>query len=211
MFCGKIYKITNKTDGKMYFGQTIHKNPLTRWKEHISLATHPLYQAMILEGVNNFRFEIMENNIQSSAILNNLEKDYICNNNTFDPNFGYNRTKGDNSISKDKRVNGLIYCILNLSNHKVYIGKTSTANYSRWKQHQKYATHPLYKAMVNEGIDNFSFEVIHDNIKSKTLLNKLETQLIFSNQTFLNQFGYNKDFGLSSHLVKLYHKRGFKT
>jgi len=209
MICGQIYKITNKINGKIYIGQTISKNPLTRWKDHLSVANHPLYKAMVLEGTHNFCFSVMETGISSSLTLNALEKNYICNNKSFDPKFGYNTSKGTVGVT-DRQINGQIYCILNLRNNKIYIGQTSYPNYRRWNEHRKYASHPLYRAMIQEGIDNFSFAIIHNNIRTRTLLNKLETQLIFSSQSFLKNVGYNQDFGKSSYLVKTYHRQGFK-
>lgn len=209
MFCGKIYKISNKTDGKFYIGQTTTKNPLKRWKEHITIANHPLYRAMVFDGIKNFRFEILENGIRSYRILNNIEKNYICEQKTFDSSFGYNISTGTIGTI-DKQINGFVYRIVNLQNNKQYIGKTVNPNYERWKQHCYYAKHPLYRAMIMEKVDNFRFEVIHDNIPTKTVLNKLESQLIVNNKTFKAQFGYNKDFGLSSYLVKKCNKNGLK-
>ena len=79
MFCGKVYKISNKTNEKKYFGQTVGKNTIARWHQHLSVVKHPLYKAMILEGTQNFRFEMLEGNITSSLALNKIEKNYICN------------------------------------------------------------------------------------------------------------------------------------
>lgn len=58
-----IYKITNKINGKMYIGQTIHLQQ--RWAEHKSKAkelnpTRKLYKAMNQYGIENFSFEVIE-------------------------------------------------------------------------------------------------------------------------------------------------------
>lgn len=63
---------------------------------------------------------------------------------------------------------GGIYKITNINNNKVYIGRTT--NYlDRWKKHSKCGTGAdigaqantkLYKAMLDEGIENFTFEVL---------------------------------------------------
>lgn len=67
-----IYKITNQVNGKCYIGQTI-KSAEERWKEHRQHAfgTHPndqnkaLYRAIRKYGLDNFTFEVVQDNIQT--------------------------------------------------------------------------------------------------------------------------------------------------
>lgn len=86
--CG-IYKITNLVNGKMYVGQSrfIEK----RWSKHRSEANNgnklPLYSAIRKYGIENFKFEIIEE--CSVNDLNEREAYYMYNLNTFQPN-GYN-------------------------------------------------------------------------------------------------------------------------
>lgn len=60
---------------------------------------------------------------------------------------------------------GIIYCITNLINNKMYIGQTSRIWQERWKDHIDAARdlnnqRPLYRAMRKYGIENFSFSII---------------------------------------------------
>jgi hypothetical protein len=66
----------------------------------------------------------------------------------------------------------LIYKITNLINQKIYIGQSSKNN----KEFQKYwGTGLLIKRAIKKyGIENFKKEIIKDNIRSKTQLNKFE-------------------------------------
>lgn len=80
---GCIYKITNKINQKIYIGKT-SREPELRWKEHLQYATHqperyntPLYLAMRKYGINNFHFEIVEDNILDEQELNLKEQKYI--------------------------------------------------------------------------------------------------------------------------------------
>ena len=71
----------------------------------------------------------------------------------------FKRVLGEN---KDK---GGIYKITNISNEKAYIGKT-TSFLTRFRTHSKRGCNieringQLYDAMYNEGIDNFTFEIV---------------------------------------------------
>lgn len=71
---GKIYKITNTEDSKLYIGKTI-KDLATRFREHVTTAKrwakeelqgkkHPyqsrLYPAMNKYGYDKFRIELVE-------------------------------------------------------------------------------------------------------------------------------------------------------
>ena len=96
-----IYKITNLVNGKMYIGQSI--DIYKRWKEHNNIAfrttsksyNYPLYKAIRKYGIDNFKFEIIEE--CSIEKLNDKEIYYIDKYNTciFNKNsFGYNMTLG---------------------------------------------------------------------------------------------------------------------
>lgn len=57
-----IYKITNKINGKVYIGKTIHSIE-TRWNQHIyeskkqRYECRPLYDAFNKYGIENFTIE----------------------------------------------------------------------------------------------------------------------------------------------------------
>lgn len=92
--CG-IYKITNKTNGLCYIGQS--KNIRERFREHMKCglgidtpSNNKLYLAMISQGIDNFTFELLE--ACASTDLNEKESFYISLYNSYD--FGYNSNKG---------------------------------------------------------------------------------------------------------------------
>lgn len=95
----------------------------------------------------------------------------------------------------------LIYKITNLCNGKCYIGQTIKPAEVRWKEHRSHAfgKHPndqnkvLYKAIRKYGLDNFTFEVVQDNIKTFEELDKAEIYWINYYNSFLK--GYNSNFG----------------
>ena len=76
----------------------------------------------------------------------------------------------------------LIYKITNTINNKCYIGQTIKSAEERWKEHQSHAfgTHTndinktLYQAMRKYGLENFTFEVLQDNIETFEQLDKAE-------------------------------------
>lgn len=85
-----IYKITNKINGKVYIGQSMH--PEERWRAHCWKLTN--YKSMISEaiqkyGQENFSFEILG----WYEDYNQKEKDFIQEYNSLAPN-GYNIALG---------------------------------------------------------------------------------------------------------------------
>lgn len=93
---GYIYKITNIKNNKIYIGQT--KNfPQRRWTEHkrdYGDGDTYLYNAMKKHGVENFKFEVIESDINIED-LNDREIYWIEKLNSFcDYGKGYNLTKG---------------------------------------------------------------------------------------------------------------------
>ena len=68
-------------------------------------------------------------------------------------------------ILGDKKNSGGIYKITNINNEKIYIGKT-VKFLDRWRTHAKRGCNierisgKLYDAMFEEGLENFSFEIV---------------------------------------------------
>ena len=95
----------------------------------------------------------------------------------------------------------LIYKITNQVNGKCYIGQTIKTAEERWKEHRQHAfgTHPndqnkaLYRAIRKYGLDNFTFEVVQDNIQTHEQLDKAEIYWIDFYNSFVH--GYNATFG----------------
>ena len=61
---GRIYKITNKVNGKVYIGQTTQYPPEKRFNEHKCKAKNGskdyIYRSMREHGIENFTFEIID-------------------------------------------------------------------------------------------------------------------------------------------------------
>lgn len=100
--CG-IYKITNMKNNKMYIGQSV--NIESRWKKH---RTGPfsennnqynssLYRAIRKYGIQNFRFEVIEE--CSKENLNDREIFWIGYYYSNNPDIGYNLTSGGNTAT----------------------------------------------------------------------------------------------------------------
>lgn len=92
---GKIYRLTNKLNGKMYHGQTTEEDINDRWKYYKRLYCKKqikLYNALKKHGPENFLFEIIDTSSQNQTQLDDLEIDYIA---RFDSmNNGYNIMPG---------------------------------------------------------------------------------------------------------------------
>lgn len=89
MTCG-IYKIQNKINNKIYYGQSI--NIEERWKQHIrdkERRQGKLYNAFNKYGIDNFDFKIVEEiKEEDQSLLTERETYYILKDNTIEE--GYN-------------------------------------------------------------------------------------------------------------------------
>lgn len=106
---GIIYCYTNLINNKRYIGQTI--NPEMRYSAHKSNYQNPknseynslLHKAFRKYGFENFKYEILVQDIDDINILNDLEIYYISKYNTQAPN-GYNVEAGGKNSSKPKTL-----------------------------------------------------------------------------------------------------------
>ena len=92
---------------------------------------------------------------------------------------------------------GCIYKIINHLNDKVYIGKTIRSIQIRWKEHKqdcfnKEKDNKLYRAMRKYGLENFSIEIIEDNIEEK-IIGEKEREYIQKYNSYYG--GYNSTLG----------------
>ena len=90
-----IYKITNIINGKVYIGLT--NDVEKRWYKHQWYASKDqsngrLYHAMKKHGINNFKFEILEDSIVSVEAARCREKFFVEEHNSYI--VGYNATPG---------------------------------------------------------------------------------------------------------------------
>lgn len=95
---GSIYKIYCLCTEKTYIGQTVQHPPIKRWLDHykqINQSTNNLYlyRAFRRWGVENFTFQILEEDINIEE-LNEKEQRWIKKYRSDDPEYGYNLTKG---------------------------------------------------------------------------------------------------------------------
>ena len=99
---GKIYKITNKINNKIYIGKTTQEL-IKRWKEHIREMNRylknglkyntRLYPSMVKYGIENFEITLIEDNLDEID-LDDREIYWISYFNSLDPNIGYNISLG---------------------------------------------------------------------------------------------------------------------
>jgi group I intron endonuclease len=91
---GYIYQIRNKTNGKLYIGQT--DNVEERWKGHRKASSNCRYlkHAFNKYGFENFEFKVLV--ICFDDDMNTYEVEYMHKYNTLVPN-GYNLREGGNS------------------------------------------------------------------------------------------------------------------
>ncbi len=88
-----IYKITDETNGKVYIGQSVRI--AQRWLQHKQAAESSntlLYRAMRAHGIDNFKFEIIEECVPEK--LNEREVYWIAYYDSFNKEKGYNMTPG---------------------------------------------------------------------------------------------------------------------
>lgn len=92
-----LYKIQNIINGKIYIG--VSKNPNRRFNYHLNMLKKNKHHSIKLQndfnifGIENFKFKILENNIENKD-LDSKEIQYIYNYNSY--NNGYNCTIGGN-------------------------------------------------------------------------------------------------------------------
>ena len=99
----------------------------------------------------------------------------------------------------NKKRYGIIYCIRNTINNKMYFGQTTETFDQRYRNGiQNTHNEHLKKSIDKYGIENFEIDKEFDIAYSKEELDKLENMYIIAWNTFNSTYGYNKTYGGSS-------------
>jgi group I intron endonuclease len=98
----RIYKVTNKVNGKSYIGKT-HKHPNIRWRNHCVSAlrgnsNYRFANALRKYGVAAFVVTVFKRKFRSEKQLNVAEMYWIRKLKTHDPKYGYNMTFGGEGV-----------------------------------------------------------------------------------------------------------------
>lgn len=102
---GKVYKLTNKINGKTYHGQTTEEDINIRWNKYKKLycKNQPkLYPALKKYGPENFLFEVIDTTPQNQHQLDEMEIFYIAKFDSF--HNGYNANEGGHGGKKSEET-----------------------------------------------------------------------------------------------------------
>lgn len=85
-----VYKITNRTNGKVYIGQTNNLKRRIQEHKHDKRQNHPIHLAIKKYGFENFEVEVL----YEGPDFNKKEEEYIKLFNSTNPEYGYNVLPG---------------------------------------------------------------------------------------------------------------------
>lgn len=186
-----VYSITNLINGKIYIGQSVCISK--RWQEHLYSMNNvitPLYIDMKEYGVENFKFEVIENLPPIDSILLNAEKKWIQKFKANNYNFGYNFIL-DNIAQSHKDyiaslnlsiVYGIIHDLQNTDltfediaiKYKVYPSIISAINFNKYKIFNEYQ-YPLragYTEQRKNNIEAFKQDLKNNDTETITVIAK---------------------------------------
>jgi group I intron endonuclease len=113
-----IYKITrildDGTDGKIYVGQTVNtlRDKISQYKKDIkklqnkTISGRPIIRSLLKYGIENFRWEIIEDNISDGNILDEREIYWIKELNSNNRKIGYNISPGGDLSMRGVKLEG---------------------------------------------------------------------------------------------------------
>lgn len=155
-----VYAITNKINNKKYIGIT--SNSFAERYPHGIRAHHNphLRKSVRKYGHDNFKVELLEKNIGSIELLQELEMKYIKEYNTCDSEKGYNKSLGGFGVRQTKRSKE--HC-MNLSRAKM--GINPLASYTKEQMDKRNAK--LSRSLSGKG--NPRYGMTKDKLQPETL------------------------------------------
>lgn len=152
--CG-IYLITNKINGHMYVGQSVHI--YERWRQHCALydLDNSLVEKAIAKyGAENFSFEIIITLENDTEKLNDAEREWIAILNTYEDKNHYNITPGgDFSPAKLPEVRAKISKAISGENNPMYGKKHTPETKAKISKANSGENNPMYGKKRNHSED----------------------------------------------------------
>ena len=94
-----IYKITQKSTGKVYIGQSINID--NRWNQHAFSIDNLSFHEQYRHNPTDFTFEVLiQNDSYTKDDLDKLEKRYIADYHSNDSKYGFNATAGNGKLKE---------------------------------------------------------------------------------------------------------------
>lgn len=94
-----IYKITQKSTGKIYIGQSINID--NRWNQHAFSIDNLSFHEQYRHNPTDFTFEVLiQNDSYTKDDLDKLEKRYIADYHSNDSKYGFNATAGNGKLKE---------------------------------------------------------------------------------------------------------------
>jgi hypothetical protein len=94
-----IYKITQKSTGKVYIGQSINID--NRWNQHAFSIDNLSFHEQYRHNPTDFTFEVLiQNDSYTKDDLDKLEKKYIADYHSNDSKYGFNATAGNGKLKE---------------------------------------------------------------------------------------------------------------
>lgn len=178
-----IYKITNLINNKIYIGQSW--NIKKRWHEHRNYKTNKHLNSSILKyGLDNFSFKILQELNSEGELtqyrLNELEKFYIKRFESYNPDYGYNKTYGGEGVipTEETRIKisnsnkGIKHRFSNRKAKKIteeYINnlKKVMIGINKGRQHSEQSRKNMSEAHKGKKLSEEQKKKISDKIKTK--------------------------------------------
>jgi len=199
-----IYRIFNKLNGKSYIGQSVVSfNKRYKGGDWLKYTHNPILKNSVNKyGIDNFDFEIIEDNVKDIDELNKLEIKYAQKYNTYRPN-GYNiRGCGDNKFVDDELKKHLSTFRIGTS-YKPDNKKSSKYKGVYWKESKK----SWMCRFDNNLISKIKFT--NSEIEAAEMYDKVALYLI-GKHCFIN-FGEKREEYLKSDLEDFYKNVFLKT
>lgn len=198
-----IYKIENLKNHKIYIGSSNQDRGFyTRWYEHQQNARlksrinhyYPLYQAIRKYGVENFNYQIIQKDIQTSQERNQLEYEAIIEYHSLVSEHGYNQTLNTEYPFDDPRVRAKlatpICAISETTGEKKFFPTISEAsrelNTDRWSIRKCASGSNRYKTVKGYIFREYNpdtMEIIENNIPIEEASRLIEINGEFHNFT----------------------------
>ena len=94
-----VYKITQKSTGKVYIGQSINID--NRWNQHAFSIDNLSFHEQYRHNPTDFTFEVLiQNDSYTKDDLDKLEKRYIADYHSNDSKYGFNATAGNGKLKE---------------------------------------------------------------------------------------------------------------